>query len=84
MIYERMNDPNRQSNLTCLHIRRGDKVRGWNKGPQSVYNPWALSIEFYMKALEYARYVYEYNLSSLLTLSIIPSCYGYLELGIQT
>jgi hypothetical protein len=50
-----MDDSKRSRNLTCIHIRRGDKVRGWNKGSSSVYNPWALSIEFYMKAMEYAR-----------------------------
>jgi hypothetical protein len=55
VIFDKMDDSKRSRNLTCIHIRRGDKVRGWNKGSSSVYNPWALSIEFYMKAMEYAR-----------------------------
>lgn len=55
MIYKKLGDPLRQKNLTCVHARRGDKARSWNKGSHSIYNPWALSLEFYVKALEHAR-----------------------------
>jgi hypothetical protein len=48
--------PSAPRNLTCVHARRGDKARSWNKGSHSVYDPWALSVDFYVKAMDYARY----------------------------
>jgi hypothetical protein len=42
--------------LTCVHVRRGDKARTiMNEANTTIYNAWALSTDFYLKAISYAR-----------------------------
>lgn len=44
-------DPDDQVSLTCVSVRRGDKTRN----PSGIYNPWPLSLEYYLQAIEYVR-----------------------------